>query len=87
MPACAGTAAPPIELTNPGIGLKEAAGQPAFALLDLMARYQINPKLALQLNVNNALDKTYYQLNQWWPDTMSYVDPRRIQLGLYYLFD
>lgn len=78
---------PPIELTNPGTGLKEAAGQPAFALLDLMARYQINPKLALQLNVSNALDKTYYQLNQWWPDTMSYGEPRRIQLGLNYLFD
>ena len=52
-----------------------------------MARYQINPKLALQLNVSNALNKTYYQLNQWWPDTMAYGEPRRIQLGLNYLFD
>ncbi|WP_144011852.1 TonB-dependent siderophore receptor [Vandammella animalimorsus] len=78
---------PPIELENPGTGVREAAGQPAYALVDLMARYQVSPRLALQLNVHNALDKSYYQLSQWWTDSMSWGEPRRVQLSLNYLFD
>ncbi|WP_241055377.1 TonB-dependent siderophore receptor [Achromobacter xylosoxidans] len=35
--------------------------QDAYALVDLMARYQIDQRFALQLNVNNVFDKVYYQ--------------------------
>jgi len=33
---------------------------PGYALIDLLASYQINKNLTLSLNVNNILDKTYY---------------------------
>ena len=35
--------------------------QDAYYLVDLMARYQIDQRFALQLNVNNVFDKVYYQ--------------------------
>jgi len=35
-------------------------GQGAYALFNLMARYQFSPKLSLQLNLNNVFDKQYY---------------------------
>lgn len=35
------------------------ATQPGYALLGLMARYQVNPRLSVALNLNNVLDKTY----------------------------
>lgn len=34
--------------------------QPGYAVVDLMARYELNPHTALQLNLNNAFDKQYY---------------------------
>ncbi len=34
--------------------------QPAFWVLDLMARYQVNQKLSVNLNIRNALDKSYF---------------------------
>lgn len=42
---------------------KTSAGpllQPAFWVLDLMARYQVNQKLSVNLNIRNALDKSYF---------------------------
>jgi len=35
--------------------------QPGHAVWDLMLQYQIDPRWSLSLNVNNALDKRYYQ--------------------------
>ncbi|MNV81626.1 Fe(3+)-pyochelin receptor precursor [compost metagenome] len=35
--------------------------QPGHALWDLMLQYQIDPNWSLSLNVNNVLDKRYYQ--------------------------
>ncbi|QMV73570.1 TonB-dependent receptor [Comamonas piscis] len=34
--------------------------QPAFWVLDLMARYQVNQKLSVNLNIRNALDSSYF---------------------------
>ncbi len=34
--------------------------QGGYAIVDLMARYQVTPHIAVALNVNNLLDKTYY---------------------------
>ncbi|MBH0096063.1 TonB-dependent siderophore receptor [Psychrobacter sp. NZS113] len=46
-------------LTNPASGLQEKYQQDAVALVDLMARYAVNEKLALQLNVENLFDEQY----------------------------
>lgn len=35
--------------------------QDAFALVDLMTRYQVNEHLSTQLSVNNVFDKVYYE--------------------------
>ncbi len=35
--------------------------QPGHAIWDLMLQYQIDPRWSLSLNVNNVLDKRYYQ--------------------------
>ncbi|MYN14184.1 TonB-dependent siderophore receptor [Pusillimonas sp. TS35] len=35
--------------------------QDAYTVVNLMARYQFNKKLAATLNINNVFDKTYYQ--------------------------
>ena len=35
--------------------------QDAYAVVNLMARYQFNKNLAATLNINNLFDKTYYQ--------------------------
>jgi outer membrane receptor for ferric coprogen and ferric-rhodotorulic acid len=35
------------------------ATQPSYAVLGLMARYTVNPRLSVSLNLNNVLDKTY----------------------------
>lgn len=34
--------------------------QPAYAVVDLMAKYDFNEKTSVQLNVNNVFDKQYY---------------------------
>ncbi|MCD4514374.1 TonB-dependent receptor [Brucella pseudogrignonensis] len=36
------------------------AEQPAYAVVDLMAKYDFTPETTLQLNVNNVFDKEYY---------------------------
>jgi len=38
----------------------ERVQQGAYALVSLMARYQFNPRLSLQVNLNNAFDRKYY---------------------------
>lgn len=40
---------------------KQLMKQDAFAIVDVMARYQFNPRLSLALNINNVFDKVYYQ--------------------------
>jgi len=39
---------------------QERVEQDAYALVSLMARYQLNPQTSLQVNVNNLFDKKYY---------------------------
>lgn len=38
----------------------ERVSQGAYALVSLMARYEFNPRTALQINLNNVFDKAYY---------------------------
>ncbi len=46
-------------------------GQGSYALVDLMARYQITPALSATARVNNVLDREYYTQagfydQAWW---------------------
>lgn len=39
--------------------------QPAYTVLDLMARYEINQRLSVTANLNNVTDETYLTSLQW----------------------
>lgn len=71
----------PERRANPVTGASEKIGQSDFAVVDLMARYQISGPLSLQLNLYNALDKTYRE-GSW--GTFTYGEPRRVLLSLDY---
>lgn len=62
--------------------------QSGYALLNLHAHYQINRQFSLQYNLNNALDKTYYQSlptsNNF--GGLFYGDPRNVALTLRYQY-
>jgi len=75
---------PPKRQSNP-VGVEEATGQPAYSLLDLMAKYQFSPQWSLQLNINNALDKSYRNGSPWW-DGFTYGEPRNTKLTASYRF-
>lgn len=73
----------PRRQTNPVTGVDEKIGQPAFTLLDLLAAYEFNDQLSLQLNVYNLLDESYYE-SSW--GTYTYGDPVNARLQLRYTF-
>ena len=62
--------------------------QSGYALLNLHANYQINRQLSVQYNLNNALDKKYYQSlptsNNW--GGLYYGDPRNFAVTLRYQY-
>ena len=62
--------------------------QGAYAVTDLMAGYQVNQNLDLQLNANNVFDRTYYSgiasSVGWGTDT--YGNPRNLMLTAKYTF-
>lgn len=63
--------------------------QSSYALLDLMARYQVNKQLSFSLNVNNALDKHYLAgVNSFNRIGLFYTwgAPRSLNLGMRYDF-
>lgn len=58
--------------------------QGSYALVNIMARYQINEKLSAQVNVDNLFDKKYKdQLSNY---QYNYGDPRYISASLRYEF-
>jgi outer membrane receptor for ferric coprogen and ferric-rhodotorulic acid len=75
---------PPKVQTNP-LGVEEATGQPAYAVVDLAARYLIDRHWSLQLNVNNVFDKHYRTSSAWW-DGALYGEPRNVILTAKYQF-
>ena len=77
--------AAPAKAVNPGTGVEEAVGQGAYALVNLMARYAFNPRVALQLNIDNLLDQTFIYSN-WWGGPFTYGEPRRVMATLDYRF-
>ncbi|WP_437879814.1 TonB-dependent siderophore receptor [Pseudomonas sp. LRF_L74] len=62
--------------------------QGGYALLNLHANYQVNRQFSVQYNLNNVLDKTYYQSlptsNNW--GGLYYGDPRNFSFTLRYTY-
>nr|WP_322874505.1 TonB-dependent receptor [Erwinia billingiae] len=57
--------------------------QSSYPLVDLFARYQLTKQLAVQANVNNVFDRTYYS---WLSDYAVYGDERNYSVNLSYAF-
>ncbi len=59
---------------------------PAYTLVKLFAKYDVNDAISLQFNVNNALDKTYYanSYSALWTQPGA---PRSVRLGVTYRFN
>ena len=64
---------------------KTRVSQGSYALANLMARYQISPKLAATLNVNNLFDKTYFRRVGFYNGGY-YGEPRNVALNLRYQY-
>lgn len=61
--------------------------QPAFWLVDLMARYQITPQLSVSANLNNLFDKSYFSgLRNFGRVQYTWGAPRSASLNLRYQF-
>jgi len=72
------------EAPNPA-GVGERIEQKSFALVNLMARYQVNKQLTAQLNIDNLLDEKYFNLFDAYGQ-MTYGAPRGISLKATYTF-
>ncbi len=73
-------------LTDPRSGASFGIDQPAYAVASLMARYEISPQLALQVNLNNAFDKKYYSNQLDVFQNLLYGAPRNVLATLRYVF-
>lgn len=71
--------------TNPITATPEKVKQDAFALVNLMAKYQLTPELSTQLNINNLTDETYYT-NIGNFGQIAYGSPRTVSLSARYEF-
>ncbi len=76
---------PPQTAENPATKLKEAVGQPAYAVVNLMAQYELTDQTTIQLNVNNVFDQSYYSNNTWFAGFV-YAEPRSARLTLRHSF-
>lgn len=75
---------PPKTADNPGtpnVIEKTPVGQPAYLLVNAMARYKLNDNVSLQLNVNNLFDKRYFNNNLWFAGYV-YGEPRNVRATL-----
>lgn len=76
---------PPVTAQNPGSGIVEPIGQPAYAIVNIMTRYALNEKLSLQVNIDNLFDRTFFSGNSWFPGFV-YGEPRNARLTARYAF-
>ncbi len=72
------------EALNPA-GALDRVEQKPYALVNLMARYQIDKQWSAQVNVSNLFDKTSYGLFDAF-DQITYGEPRNITATLRYKF-
>lgn len=61
---------------------KKSQRQKAYAVVDVNARYQLNEKTKLGLNLNNIFDENYRTA----PDSHTYGEPRSVLASLEYAF-
>ena len=71
--------------TNPVTGAAFRFEQKAYALVSLMARYEINDRLSVQANLENLTDKTYFAQTGFYSQ-YRYGKPRNYTVGLKYAF-
>ena len=64
---------------------KIRVSQGSYVLANLMARYQISPKLSASLNVNNLFDTTYFRRVGFYNGGY-YGEPRNVALNLRYQY-
>lgn len=76
---------PPVTAVKPGTNVEERIGQPAYAIANIMARYDLTDALSLQVNVDNLFDKRFFSGNVWFPGFV-YGEPRNARLTLKYAF-
>lgn len=67
-------------------GIKLSAEQKAYAVVNLMARYEISKQLSATLNVNNLFDKEYLQGLDSRFNTAVYAPTRNAMLAVRYNF-
>lgn len=63
--------------------------QGSYAVADLMAGYEVNKHLDLQVNANNVFDRVYYSAigsSTIWGSTDTYGNPRSYSLTAKYRF-
>lgn len=68
-----------------GNPLPERLEVESYALVNLMARYQLTGGLSAQINVENLFDKTYYSQIGFY-DQLAFGEPRNVTLTLRYGF-
>lgn len=73
------------DTTNPVTNKPERLQQDAYSLVNLMARYHITDEVSVQLNIDNALDETYYSQIGFFSQ-YGYGAPRNYTLGVNYSF-
>ena len=66
-------------------GAQERIEQDAFALVDLMARYDVTDAVTVQVNVDNLFDETYYSQISYFSQ-YRYGAPRNVTASLTYRF-
>jgi len=76
---------PPVTAVNPGTNVEERIGQPAYAIANIMARYDLTEALSVQANVDNLFDKRFFSGNVWFPGFV-YGEPRNARVTLKYAF-
>lgn len=67
-------------------GIKLSAEQKAYAVVNLMARYEISKQFSATLNVNNLFDKEYLQGLDSRFNTAVYAPTRNAMLAVRYNF-
>ena len=65
--------------------LEARADEGSFAVVGLMARYELNKHLSASLNLNNLFDREYYAGYGLYSSAF-YGDPRNLTVGLKYQF-
>lgn len=72
-----------VPVSNPSFEL-EPVSQKGVALANLMARYDITPRITAQLNADNLFDKKYYVIDEY--GNLYYGQPASVAASLSYTF-